>query len=50
MVKNAQGLRDHEALKSGVSDKWSDELSRSTEWFLCTGNDGMVFGLTSNLL
>ena len=34
MVKNGQGLIDHGTLKSGVSHKWFDELSRSIEWFL----------------
>ena len=37
-------------LKSGVSHKWFDDLSRSTEWFLCTDSDGMIFGLISNQL
>ena len=32
------------------SQKWFDELSRLIEWFLCTDSDGMVFGLTSNVL
>ena len=41
---------DHGTLKSGVSHKWFDELSKLIEWFLCTDNDGMVFSLTSNLL
>ena len=50
MVKNGWGFRDHGTLKSGISHKWFDELSRLTEWFLCTDSDGMAFGLTSNLL
>ena len=40
----------HGTLKSGASHKWLDELSRLIEWFLSTDSDGMVFGLTSNLL
>ena len=50
MVKKGWGFRDHGTLKSGVSHKWFDELSRLIEWFLCTDSHGMVFGLTSNLL
>ena len=50
MVKNGQGFRDHGTLKSGVSHKRFDELSRLIEWFLCTDSDGMVFGLTSSQL
>ena len=50
MVKKGWGFRDHGTLKSGVSHKWFDELSRLNECFLCTDSDGMVFGLTSNLL
>ena len=51
MVKNdKQGFRDHGILRSDVSHKWFDELSRLIEWFLCTESDGMVFGLTFSLL
>ena len=50
MVKNGWGIRDHGTLKSGASHNWFDELSRLIELFLCTESDGMVFGLTSNLL
>ena len=32
--------RDLGTLKSGVSHKWFDELSRSTEWYLYTESDG----------
>ena len=42
MVKNGWGFRDHRTLKSSLSHKWYDELRRLS--------DGMVFGLTSNLL
>ena len=50
MVKKEWGSRDHGTLKSGVSHKWFDELSRLIEWLLCTDSNGMVFGLTSSLL
>ena len=50
MVKNWPGFRDHGSLKLDVSHKWFDKLSRVIEWFLCTDSDGIVFGLTSNLL
>ena len=50
MVKNGWGFRDYGTLKSVVYRKWFDELSRMIEWFLCTESDGVVFGLTSNLL
>ena len=49
-MKNGGGCRDHRTLKSGVFQKWFNELSRLIEWCLCTVSDGMVFGLTSNLL
>ena len=36
MVKNGQDLLDHGTLRSDVSQKLSDELSRSIVWFfLC---------------
>ena len=50
MVKNGRGRIDHGALKSGVSHKSFDELSRLIEWFLHADNDGIIFGLTANLL
>ena len=50
MLKNGRGFRDHGTLKSDVSHKWFDELSRLIEWFLCTDSGAIVFGLTSNLL
>ena len=39
------GLIDHGALKSGVSYKWFDELSRLIEWFLHADIDGIILGL-----
>ena len=50
MVKNGWGFRDHRTLKSVVSRKWFDELSRLNEWFLCTDSNGMGFGLISILV
>ena len=50
MVKNGWGLIDHGTLKSSVSHKWFDELSRLTEWFLHADSDGIIFGLAANLL
>ena len=49
-VKNGWGRIDHRTLKSGVSHKWFDELSRLVEWFLHVDIDGIIFGLTTNLL
>ena len=37
-------------LKSGVSHKWFDELSRLIELFFHADSDGIIFGLTANLL
>ena len=48
MAKNWQDLLDHETLKSGVSHKWLDELSRLIEWFLHADFDGIITGLTAN--
>ena len=50
MVKNEWGLIDHWALQWGVSHNWFDELSRLIEWFLHANSDGILFGLTDNLL
>ena len=53
IVKNGWGgwgLIDHGTFKSGVSQKWFDELSRLTEWFLYADRDGIIFGLKTNLL
>ena len=36
IVKNGQ---DHGTLKSGVSHKWFDELSKLVEWFLHVDSD-----------
>ena len=50
MLKNGQNLLDQGTLKSGVSHKWFDELSRSIKWFLYADSDWITFGLTTNLL
>ena len=50
IVENGWGLIDPGTLKSGVSHKWFDELSRLFEQFLHVDIDGIVFGLTTNLL
>ena len=50
MVKNEWGPVDYESLKSGASHKWFDELSKLMEWFLHADSDGIIFGLTVNLL
>ena len=50
MVKNGWGIIDHGTLKSGVSHKLFDELSRLIEWFLLADSDGIMFGLMANLL
>ena len=47
MLKNGRG---HETLKSCVSHKWFDELSRLVEWFLHVDSDWIVLGFTTNLL
>ena len=31
---------DHKTIKSGVSHKWFDELSRLIEWFVDADSDG----------
>ena len=41
---------DHGTLKSGVSHKLFDELSRFFEWFLRANSDGIIFGVTASLL
>ena len=43
-------LLDHGSLKSGVSHKWFDGLSRLVEWFLHVDSDLIIFGFTTNLL
>ena len=50
VVKNGRGLIDYRTLKSGVSHKWFDELSRFIEWFLHVDSDGIIFVLMANLL
>ena len=50
MGENGWGFRDHKTLKSVVSHKWFDELSRLNEWFLFTDNNGMGFSLISSLV
>ena len=47
MFKNGRGFIDNGTLKSGVSCKWFDELSR---FILHADSDGIIFGLTANLL
>ena len=43
-------FRSYGTLKSGVSHKWFDELSRLIEWFLHGDSDWIIFGLTTSLL
>ena len=50
IVNNGWDLMDHGTLKSGVSHKWFDELSRLSEQFLYVDSDGIIFGLMTNLL
>ena len=50
MHKNGWNLLDHGTLKSGVSHKWFDGLSKLTEWFLHADSNWTIFGLTTNLL
>ena len=50
MMKNGWGLSDHGTLKSFVSYKWFNELSRLIEWFLHADSDRTMFGLAANLL
>ena len=50
MVKNGRGLINPGTLKSGVSHKWFEELDRFIKWFLHADSDGIIFGLTANLL
>ena len=50
MVKNEWGVIDHGTLKSGVLCKWFDELDRLSELILHADSDGIMFGLTANLL
>ena len=40
MAEKGWGFRDHGTPKLGVSCKWFDELSRLTELYLYTENDG----------
>ena len=49
-AQNGQDFLDHGILKSGVSQKRFDELSRLIAWFLHSESDWIVFGLTNNLL
>ena len=50
MIKNGQDLLDHWTLKSGVSHKCFDELSRLVIRFLHADSDLIIFDLTTNLL
>ena len=43
-------LKYYGTLKSGVSHKRFDELSRLIESFLHADSDGIIFGLMTNLL
>ena len=48
-VKNGPDLLDHGTLKSSVSHKWFDELSRLIEWFVHVDfRDGIIIGLIAN--
>ena len=49
-VGTVENERDLGILKSGVSHKLSDELSRSIVWSLLADSDGIIFRLTANLL
>ena len=49
-VKSGWCLIDHGTLKSVVSHRWFDELSRLTERFLYVVNDGIIFDLTTGVL
>ena len=49
-VKSGWCLIDHGTLKSVVSYRWFDELSRLTERFLYVVNDGIIFDLTTGVL
>ena len=50
MVKNGRVRIDHGTLKSSVSHKWFDKLSKLIKWFLHADSDGIIFGLMANLL
>ena len=50
MVINVWEILDHETLKSGVSPRLFDELSRLIEWYLDSDSEGIVFGLIANIL
>ena len=48
-VKNGPDLLDRGTLKSSVSHKWFDELSRLIEWFVHVDfRDGIIIGLIAN--
>ena len=48
--KNGWGFIYNATLKSGVSQKWFDEMSRLTEWFAHTDSDRIIFGVMASLL
>ena len=50
MVKNERSFLDHGTLKSDVSYKRCDELSKFIERFLLGDSDGIIFHLAANLL
>ena len=50
MVNNGGDFLDHWILKSCISHKWFDDLSRLTEWLLHANRDGVNFSLSASLL
>ena len=50
MVKNERNVLDHVTLKSDVSYKRCDELSKFIKRFLLGDSDGINFHLATNLL
>ena len=43
VAENGRSLKDRGTLKSGISQKWFDELSILIEWFLHADSDGIIF-------
>ena len=50
MLKMGRDLLDQGTLKSDVSHKSFDELSRFIKWFLYVDSNWIIFDLTTNLL
>ena len=50
MIENERGLIDHGTLKSVVSHKVFDELSRLIKLFLHADSDKIIFGLMASPL